>query len=283
MKKKQIVFLAGLLVVSLAVILVTRAGSAKPPMTFIAAGDDGWVTGNDGQTHDQLNVPAGFFNPGSDAYTGTVVFKGKPLTSGSSIDTIVTRQQDVVTPGSTALLFKSLSLVSVSPITVTYSGGSGEEWDVAVGLSQRLASTGSMTIKDDGTFSSTLSCYPRFTFTRRSDGAVRTLDTGSAPIQMELAGQAKEWEAEGNAAIPAPCKADETTLIGTNAATTGCAPLKFQGNGSWTCCPFRPRPLTEQELLARHGVFPPTPTPTPCRRAPDGGKNAVIVPCPVVE
>jgi hypothetical protein len=138
-------------------------------------------------------IPADFFGPGSDPFTGTVVLKGKPLnTTPDSIlgptDTIVKRtsQAELPTCGSTTTVdieIVALSLTSASPITVTYNGGQNPElWDVDVCLSSDTAqSPGSMTINHDcpegGTFSATLPVLPKFTYTHLTD--VRVLDFGN--------------------------------------------------------------------------------------------------------
>ena len=74
-----------------------------------------------------------------------------------------------------------LSLKSINPITVTYTGdGITESWNMQVGLSAYKTSTGTMKINASGTFDSTLKVWPKFTFTRVGGGVPpKVLDTGA--------------------------------------------------------------------------------------------------------
>jgi hypothetical protein len=73
--------------------------------------------------------------------------------------------------------------VSTNPITVTYSGGPPQQWDVAVDLSSVGPPPGEMSVTKThprgGTFSSQFYVQPRFTFTEVGNPAnQRVLDTG---------------------------------------------------------------------------------------------------------
>jgi hypothetical protein len=153
-------------------------------------------------------IPAGFFGPGSEPFTGTVPLQGEPLQTIPPdllypTDTIVRRQAPVTLPGpggtgSVPIEIVALSLVSTSPITVTYNGGQWTElWDVKMCLSSAQPQPiGTTTIRADdcgwaqgGTFSSTLPVLPLFTFTRQGDLYTRGLDfgaNGQPPIQFEI-------------------------------------------------------------------------------------------------
>jgi hypothetical protein len=238
--------------------------------TFIPAGDDRFETTDNGETYHNFAgkpIPAGFFNTDglstSNQYAGSVPLKGSPLPGEGDVDTIIHRNQAVTTPGTTSIQMTALSLVSINAITVSYSDRPSEQWSVKVGLSSLKASTGSMTIYDGGTFDSTLGVYPKFTFTRVSDGAVKTLDTG--------AGFAEAAAADGEkSAVATPCTitaeptevetADRTDSAAA-AAATGCAPVRLTStNSPWSTCGGQfciPRPITEQELLASHNASPP--------------------------
>ncbi|MBI4720481.1 MAG: hypothetical protein HY770_04540 [Chitinivibrionia bacterium] len=153
-------------------------------------------------------IPGGFFDPGSDPFEGTVALRGEPLPGFSecssfplgNVDTIVRRKTDAFVPIPPAtdvipIELVALSLVSVAPITITYSAGSPELWNLEVTLSRAVPSAGTMTINhsyaNGGTFSSTLYVYPVITFTRISppDFAVRVFDTGQygLPDQLSVA------------------------------------------------------------------------------------------------
>jgi hypothetical protein len=154
---------------------------------------DYWVTS--GNTSVALNVPAGFFGSGSNALNTTVELTGQPFGAGAgaglpaSADTSVQRTKDPNLPsiGSVATVgikIHGLSLSSIAPVTVTYVGGGSELWDVHVGLSSLVAQPwGSLTAKKTfaggGTFDSSLTVVPKFTFTRVSGGAVHVLDVGN--------------------------------------------------------------------------------------------------------
>jgi hypothetical protein len=149
-------------------------------------------------------LPAGFFDPGSEPFDGTVQLQGAPLITNppaalGPTDTIVRRLGSVdLTPGGTQVIpieIVSLSLVSCQPITVRYTSSPLiEHWNVSVCLSDIVPQPqGSMTIRRapcaeprGGTFDSTLPVRPHFTFTRVDPlpGAVRELDGGVIPFQI---------------------------------------------------------------------------------------------------
>ena len=186
------------LLLLLAGILIAGSGAwAQFPIT-VRTGDDTWVTPPGGSTFVTFNtadlppLPAGFFGPGSQPFNGTVTFKGKPLTTNPTgalgrADTLVTRLVDATffafgDSDTIPIQIKGLSLVSESPITVSFDDGHTELWNVKLTLSTLAPQpTGSMTIRldcfDGGIFSSDLPVLPRFLFSR--SGARRVLDCGS--------------------------------------------------------------------------------------------------------
>jgi hypothetical protein len=140
-----------------------------------------------------LPLPADYFGPGSDPFDGGVpadasVLPGSPWCPGPLGNTsMIIQRQNVavlpVIPSSDVIDVEivELSLVSANPITVTYFGGVNPElWDVEITLSASLASTGSMTIRQEhangGTFDAAILLQPYFTFTRQSDSFVVELD-----------------------------------------------------------------------------------------------------------
>lgn len=267
-------FLVGVaLVVGL---FVTSKSTAAPNSFPVPAGNDEFETAGDGQTfHDFAGspIPAGFFGTGSNAYGGQVALQGVPLGPGSNVDTVIQRSQTVNGPGgSTPIQMTGLSLRSMSPITVTYGNGNSETWDVAVGLSVYQASAGTMTI-NSSTFDSTLKVWPRFTFTRLSDGAQKVLDTGGSGSGLTAAQATSPNRLAVALPAPtiAPCKADavavndfqasrSTTLAATTASS--CPPITLSsvnspwgpcGDGGAFCIPV---PITEEERWARHRPGP---------------------------
>jgi hypothetical protein len=155
-------------------------------------------------------IPAGFFDPGSDPFEGTVDFAGVPLGGFapcpgdiSLTSTVVQRKAKAFLPGPGSsdvipIELVQLSLVSVAPITVTYSGGTNPEpWVVTWTVSPSAVSSGTMTVhqvdNDGGLFTSTLYVYPLIRFTRVSDGMFRELDGGALGVPDVLVSQDVRW------------------------------------------------------------------------------------------
>ncbi len=152
-------------------------------------------------------IPADFFGPGSDPFTGTVCLQGAPLgptTWGDfgAADTLILRTQDPFdrcdlpgpNPVTVDIEIVALNLVSVSPITVTFNGGQNpESWNVQVDLSSVAPPLGMLTAKKEhcngGTYSSVLNVQPRFNFLPPGGGPPSTWDTGvdapDPPIQLQ--------------------------------------------------------------------------------------------------
>jgi len=138
-------------------------------------------------------LPADYFGPGSDPFDGGVPADASVLPSSPSCpdalgntDMIIERKGIALLPGFPSsdvidVEIVELSLVSTSPISVTYNGGLDPElWNVEITLSPSLASTGTMTIRqehaDGGTFDAAILLQPHFTFRRVSDSEIRMLD-----------------------------------------------------------------------------------------------------------
>jgi hypothetical protein len=176
-------------------------------------------------------IPADFFGDGSDSFTGHVCLRGEPLGPISlpgyppdldfgQADTLVRRFPDPSrdpsrdasgdpfdrcnvpspTPATVSTEVVALSLVSTSPITVTYNGGSDELWDVAVTLSEIPPPPGWIVAKkthcNGGTYTSQLHVQPKFTFTKDSEPTVvKILDTGLASIPFVILTQIEASDA----------------------------------------------------------------------------------------
>jgi hypothetical protein len=266
-------FLVGVaLVVGL---FVTSKSNAAPNSFPVAAGNDEFETPGDGQTHHDFSgscVPAGFFGTGSAPFCGDVPLQGVPLAPGSNVDTVINRSQAVnFAGGSTPIQMTGLSLASINPITVSYPN-STEAWNVAVNLSDYTASTGTMTI-NSSTFDSTLKVWPKFTFTRVSDGLQKVLDTGNGGgLMAQKAGATKLSAAAVPAPTiaPAPCRVDaiatdfqasSNTTTRAAAAASSCPPVTLSSvNSPWgPCAPGTfciTVPITEEERWARHRPGP---------------------------
>ena len=278
--KPVILGLAFLVGMALVVGLLLTTNNTSAQSSFIAHGDDEFETTGNGETYHNFAaspIPANFFGPGSNQYTGVVPLVGVPLNPAvSDVDTVIHRNQDVWVPGSTTLTMTQLNLASINPITVTYTGGGSETWNVQVNLSDFKASTGSMTI-GASTFDSSLKVWPKFTFTRVGGGVPpKVLDTGASTLTAATASEASASLSDGfviepapePTAAPAPCRAVAIDSFGgtinsatTAAASSSCAPVTLTStNSPWQPCPPTgfcvPRPITEQELLASHNASP---------------------------
>ncbi len=182
-----------------------KSAASSPPvparismMASLLSPASGLMCHNFGVGLESPPIPADFFGPGSDPFVGQVCLAGVPLgptafgTFGDA-DTIIRRTSDpfdadgiVSLPAEASpvsIEIVALSLVSVSPITVTYSGGQDPElWSAAVDLSDVTPAAGMLmatkTHCNGGTYTSQMNVQPRFTFTKDGGGATEILDTG---------------------------------------------------------------------------------------------------------
>ncbi len=157
-------------------------------------------------------IPAGFFDPGSEPFSGVVQLSGQPVGSFPAcplddlfnIDTILRRPDQAIVPvipsqDQIPIEIVQLSLVSASPITVTYGGGGSEQWTVTVDLSPTVVPQPQgtewiyHTAPTGGTFDTYLPIVPRFTFTRIPDNAVRVLDYGVTGNLIEVSQIGAPW------------------------------------------------------------------------------------------
>jgi hypothetical protein len=276
---------------------ITNNGGASGPVTplpgcSVYPGIDLFTTPAGGSTYQDfsgLPVPADFFDPGSDLFTGTVILGGDPLSPSSPLgptDTIVRRPGVAMLPNpgdqtTIPIEIIALSLVSVQPITVTYNGGfSPEQWDVRVCLSGVAPQQqGQMTIRahncgcpDGGTFTSNLFVLPKLVFTRTlPTPAIRVLDFGAEavpPIQFAASGH---WLASDPGGVmnlvtvPAGLSVDHDCDGGTP-PVTNLPPTTnfFAGARAFRCdaascepvLTYGKRLTVEQAAFAAHGVLP---------------------------
>ena len=252
-----------LLTVFLALILSVTAINAQK----IPAGDDAWITDPE-QTYDTLDLPANAVAPGSQPYQGKVFFKGNPR-DGQRYDTLIRRTSTVKAGQTTGLEVKQLSLVSVSPIRVAFADGSTQNCDVYSELSPSLASKGSMSIKSDGTFHSTLNIIPKFSFACSagllSKKNITNLDVGSPFVQAIMKAQSLSAKKRVDANTANAFDERNARQCETREGEGDNCGIKLAAAGVWKLQrnPVSERlyfqiqqPINEQNLLANHGVIP---------------------------
>lgn len=209
---------------------------------------------------EEFTIPPNFFDDGSQPFQGDVNFGGLPLLTfqGQNVgdaDTVVRRPEVATLPGpgsqdpNVPIELVQLSLQSIAPIQVQV-GSATQLWDIAAAVSAARPSEGRMRIvqseANGGMFDSQLEVYPRFTFTRLSDNATRTIDLGAADLppqsrqKLVLRADAVPWR-------------------------IGCIPpaLPVPGLNDGFCPALTPggdmQPAVEAAPLARHGVRPAQP------------------------
>ena len=144
-------------------------------------------------------IPADFFGPGSDPFTGSICLEGVPLGDPTfpDADTLIERAEDPfdpcvlvsfpveADPVDLEVIALSLANKLEQPVTVTYNGGMDPEmWDAVVTLSEtHTAPVGTLiatkTHCNGGTYVSELNVWPQYTLTRRGDSEVRVFTPDS--------------------------------------------------------------------------------------------------------
>ncbi len=256
-------------------------GGACSNTLAAAPGDDAFHTpAAGGHTHVQLDLPPGFFGPGSDPFTGEVVLQGAPMAGAPpGIDTVVRRLQAADLDGdgidTVPIQVVALSLQSVEPLTVSFNdGANNENWSFRVALSSmQPQQVGAMTVElqcrgsegsgaGKGSFSSTLPVTPRMTFQRQNEPSI-AIAIDPAPTLV--------FQASG---VPFVCEADPSLQI------TELPPVQVDSNGDgipdvvvagrtnfvpgvldFSCSCMggaQVKRLTEEQaMLDAHGVLPP--------------------------
>ncbi len=123
-------------VVCLAALVLLAAGPATAQV--IQQGIDALATANG--TTAAVNLPAGFFCPGSPALSTSVNLTGSPLTTNppgiiGNADTIVERLKDAYVPpggcATTPVVVRSTSMVSTTSLTIPCADGTVNTWRVS--------------------------------------------------------------------------------------------------------------------------------------------------------
>jgi hypothetical protein len=198
---------------------------ASMAANVVVAGDDAFYTPT-GAELDTV-IPAGFFDPGSDAYSLPIPLVGSPLDPGTldQTDTIVRRLANanlVAVPSNATVSTRliALCMLSINSIEVFYGGINGEFWDVRVQLQNVPQPTGTMDLQRTtdvcGTAQTSLNGKFEVRFTRVSDSAVRTLLldetlTTAGPIPWSEQSQGATSISAGQT-VPTNCDGSLTTL-----------------------------------------------------------------------
>ncbi|MHC4697426.1 MAG: hypothetical protein ACYTFA_11840, partial [Planctomycetota bacterium] len=214
-------------------------------------------------------IPADFFEPGSDPFTGIVPLDGG---GGTSSDALVQRSGPADCPGSVLprvcdpvqIEIVALSLTSIDPITVDFESGDTSQWDVEVELSPTPAPQGQMTItkthENGGTFSSSFDVMPYFTFTKVSGpgvplGEVRVLDYGTDPGMeaLTLGFDGVPWVHQLGPDLDVRAPSDGNFVPGVDEVTPGDSSSQVAVDATGT----------SQNGGVGHTVRPPPPPPPP--------------------
>ena len=226
---------------------LVAVGSARPASASdVNPGHDLYQAVADLSSHTFVDnpIPADFFDPGSDPFIGNVFFQGgqiDPLSGCAAddlfgIDAVIRRPDPAVLPvipssDQVPIEIVELRLVSVSPVQVTYGGGSPEDWIVKVELTPSVPQPlGQQWFfhtdpdPDGGASDLYLPVLPKFTFTRLSDNAERVLDYAlTGPVVIELFENGAPWVHN----VPPPssctsnlCMSPDVSLVLSSNTTT---------------------------------------------------------------
>jgi hypothetical protein len=129
-------------------------------------------------------IPANFFNPGSEPFTGSVAFEGAPIDPGVSDYDLVLRRQGSVNldPGGsgTGVVLVRMNLVSCSPLAIAYKDRDWDElWNAQINIDEfesaglqgaiTLYPTGDIATSASGRYWERLRFRPIVTFRKASD------------------------------------------------------------------------------------------------------------------
>jgi len=220
-----------------ALVLCVLMAGGPAEAQVIGAGHDLLET-DSGATLDDVQLPAGFFGPGSLPFDGRVYLQGVPFASFDPdgpgptptftdllpTDTVVRRMASAgpVYPSTVPIEIVQLSLVSVEPLKVTFGAGT-QSWQLEIGISVNPGTglvdppqvAGTMTINHEyaggGTFDSTLPVTPYLTFRRLDGPGLIGPMISPLPLVFEVRGESWSHVAnplifpkDGQSAIVAP-------------------------------------------------------------------------------
>jgi hypothetical protein len=216
---------------------------------------------------EEFTIPPNFFDQGSQPFEGDVVLGGRPLNTfqGRDVgdaDTIFRRTEPIAlappfpASGSTPYELVSLNLQAMQPIPVIV-GGAPQLWDVSATRSEAQQSFGQIDVTQTsdagGTYATQVIAFPRFTFTRLTDGAIRVFDTGemyqaaNGPQRIDMLQDLSAGSQ--NTPWRIMCVPPALPVLGVN---DGFCPGLDPQTGEKALTPWVGR-------LARHGVYPAQP------------------------
>lgn len=188
------------------VVVSSLVGCVGPRDYFVTTLD-----GRGGGSFRNVTIPAGFFCPDCEGFSGRVELVGSPLNRAKTgaADSILVRSGDPIRPwdgvGKTRtvrLKLVELSLMSKAPITVMSKKGP-QQWDIHVGLSDKRPPTGKLTATkthaNGGTFDSTFYVQELLTFTNvENPKRILVLDTADNSEPLELTAKGTPFVIERN-------------------------------------------------------------------------------------
>jgi hypothetical protein len=173
---------SGLMMLAVLVLLAVPALAQD----VITRGTDPWYTAPDGSSYTDLNLPAGFLDKDCSGYQGHVVLAGVPVEAKPADayyygDTLVERLEDAVFDAN------GVAKVKIVVRGLHFKGADAlktdcGEWSADVGLAKEQTPTEMTIVRENengGYFTAPISVDTVWTFTRSSDGAVRTLNTSN--------------------------------------------------------------------------------------------------------
>ncbi len=169
-------------------------------------------------TPDVPALPANFFDPGSDPFTGQVPLRGVDDPAASvalrRYGDPIFDNEPLLSSGEVDVEIVALDLVSLAPIVVSSNGGSTLElWHVRVTLSVpesfEIVALGEISATklhaNGGSFDAEVYVQPVFTFTRAvAPFDARVLDTGGSVPALRLSGVGMHWVHEADPVLGLP-------------------------------------------------------------------------------
>lgn len=133
-----------------------------------------------------IEIPAGAFGPGTDAFKGVVEFVGEPAIPGSNADTELKILENLRVGDTVDILLATFWNRSREPITITGTGSGAGRYHMTVSTSPTVPTKGTMTLlsldQKGGAYSAHLVLQPYFEFLPVDGQDTIKIDTADPPI-----------------------------------------------------------------------------------------------------